>query len=84
MFTCRHTTELASQYLEGEVSGVLRLRFRLHLFICGNCRRYLSQMLQTRRMLSRLAETPPQDKLETQLVDTFRAMRSLTTNSQHI
>lgn len=58
MFVCRHTTELASDHLEGGLTGVTRLRFRMHLLICGNCRRYLAQMRATLRLLA----FPPADE----------------------
>lgn len=52
MFSCRHTTELASDHLEGALGGMVRLRFRLHLLICGNCRRYLRQIRATLAVLA--------------------------------
>lgn len=52
MFSCRHTTELASDHLEGALGGMTRLRFCLHLLICGNCRRYLGQMRATLALLA--------------------------------
>jgi len=72
MFRCRHTTELASDYLEGGLPRVTRFRLRLHLFICGNCRRYLAQMRQTCRLLAGLADSPPPAALETRLLESFR------------
>lgn len=72
MFRCRHTTELASEYMEGGLPGMTRFRLRLHLFICGNCRRYLAQMRGLCRMLSDIGETPPPAAQQAQLLDSFR------------
>jgi predicted anti-sigma-YlaC factor YlaD len=47
MLTCRELVELITEYLEGQMPLAQRLRFQLHLGMCGNCRQYLRQMKQT-------------------------------------
>lgn len=61
MLTCQELTELITDYLEGRVSFMDRLRFRLHIGMCRHCRAYLEQMKQTIRTLGMLPveEIPP-------------------------
>lgn len=40
-----------TDYLEGRLSFMDRLRFRLHLGMCRHCRAYLDQIKQTIRTL---------------------------------
>ncbi len=72
MFRCRHTTELASNYLEGGLPRMTRFRLRLHLFICGNCRRYLAQVKELCRLLSGIGDAPPPAAQESLLLEEFR------------
>ena len=51
MLTCRELTELVTDYLEGRLPFMDRLRFRLHLGMCRHCRAYLDQIKQTIRTL---------------------------------
>ena len=54
MLTCRELTELVTDYLEGRLSFVDRMRFRMHIGMCRPCRAYLDQVRQTIRTLGRL------------------------------
>jgi anti-sigma factor RsiW len=38
---CRHAIERFGDYADGELTLAARWRLRLHLWICGHCRRYL-------------------------------------------
>jgi anti-sigma factor RsiW len=61
MLTCQQLTELVTDYLEGRLSPMDRLRFRLHIGMCRHCRAYLHQMRHTIRTLGTLPaeEIPP-------------------------
>jgi predicted anti-sigma-YlaC factor YlaD len=66
MLSCKEITELATQYLEGDLPWGKRLRVRVHLSMCQHCRRYLDQMRKVAAMLRRLpAEPPSPDVLDT-------------------
>lgn len=69
MYTCRHATEHASEYLDGTLPRVTGLR--LHLLICRNCRRYLAQIRSVRNLLSGLTGAPPSDAIEAWLMESF-------------
>lgn len=75
MLSCKEITELATGYLEGDLTRRERLRVRLHLWMCGNCRRYLEQMRKVVAMLKRLpAEAAPAELFDT-LLPHLREMR---------
>jgi len=44
MFSCKDVTDHASDYLEGALPWRAALQLRVHLLICGHCRRLLRQM----------------------------------------
>lgn len=72
MLTCRELTELVTEYLEGRMSFMDRLRFRAHVGMCRGCRTYLDQMKQTVRTIGKL---PPEDippEVRSQLLERFR------------
>lgn len=75
MFCCKDTTEYASDYLEDGLEGPLGWRFRLHLLICRNCRRYLSQLRRTIALVGKLPAERPPTEAEDWLIDAYRRLR---------
>lgn len=77
MLTCRELVELITDYLEGRLAFSERLRFQLHLGMCGNCRQYLRQMKRTVSTLRLLPaeETLPPD-VRDELLARFRSWNS--------
>ncbi len=74
MLSCQQITELVTEYLEGRLSLVERLRFQMHLGMCHHCRRYLSQMKTTIRTLGLLGPgTVPE--VPEELMRRFRAWK---------
>ena len=72
MLTCSELTEVITDYLEGRMSFIDRLRFRAHIGMCRDCRAYLDQMKQTVHTLGKL---PPEDippEVQSQLLERFR------------
>ncbi|AFJ01306.1 hypothetical protein Q7C_125 [Methylophaga frappieri] len=47
MFRCKDIAHHASDYLDQQLTWRQRLAFKLHLFICRNCRQYVHQIGQT-------------------------------------
>jgi hypothetical protein len=76
LLTCREMTELVTDYLEGRLPLLLRLRFRWHLAGCADCRAWLRQMRGTVRLLGRLpaGQMPPQVRAE--LLERFRGWKA--------
>ncbi len=55
-------SELVTDYLDRSLPWHLRIRARLHLFLCGACTRYYDQMRRTVRLLgSGPPPVPPAD-----------------------
>jgi anti-sigma factor RsiW len=54
MLRCRDVAELMSDYLDGTLGWRRRLSIRLHLMMCGMCRRYMRQMRATIALLRSL------------------------------
>jgi len=44
MLKCRDIEAMTSDYLDKNLSRRQRMAFRLHLFLCHNCRNYIKQL----------------------------------------
>ena len=44
MLSCKQIARQASEHIDQQLNWQQRLAFRLHLFICRNCRRYVNQL----------------------------------------
>ena len=75
MLTCKEVTELVTDYLEGRLSFMDRLRFHFHVGMCGNCRAYLKQMKQSIRAVGKLPPGPIPPAVRDELVQRFRGWK---------
>jgi anti-sigma factor RsiW len=71
MLTCKELTAIVTDYAEGNLSFVDRIRFHVHLGTCRHCRRYVRQLKATAAALGMLPapELPPD--LEQELLRRF-------------
>jgi predicted anti-sigma-YlaC factor YlaD len=76
MLVCRDITELVTDYVEGQMSLIDRLRFQLHLGMCRHCREYVSQMRRTLELTGSLPRQAPPPDVEAELVRRFRDWKS--------
>ncbi len=58
MLSCKEVAQQASDYIDQQYSWRQRMAFRLHLFICSNCRRYINQLRNTIESLKLLKRRP--------------------------
>jgi len=73
MLSCKDITEQANEYLECELSFVKRLKFRMHLFMCNHCKRYVEQLNTTIECLKRYKTDGEVDQQTTQhIVDRLK------------
>ena len=72
---CRELVELVTDYLEGRLPPVDRLRFDEHLKGCTGCRTYLDQMRTTIRSLGLLSEETIEPKAKEDLLRVFRTWK---------
>ncbi len=75
MLTCKEITELVTDYVEGNLSFADRIRFRMHVAMCRNCRRYVRQLKATAAAMGKL--TPPElpPELEDELLRRFESWK---------
>jgi len=71
MLSCKELTELITDYVEGRLSLMQRMRFKLHLGLCRDCREYLRQMRLTVRTLGRLPEESLTPAIREKLLEQF-------------
>lgn len=74
--TCKEVTEALTDYLEGKLGFVQRLRFEMHLGICLGCRNYLRQMKDTIRTLGVLPADPIPPNVRDELLHRFRTWKT--------
>jgi predicted anti-sigma-YlaC factor YlaD len=76
MLTCKQITDLVTEYAEGNLSFMDRVRFQMHIGMCRNCRRYVRQVRATAGALGLLPppEMPPE--LELELLRRFESWKS--------
>lgn len=75
MLTCKQITELVTAYAEGQLGLLDRLRFRLHIGMCRDCKTYVRQLRATAKALGKLPppEIPPE--LEAELLRRFESWK---------
>jgi anti-sigma factor RsiW len=75
MLSCKELTELVTDYLEGRMPFLQRVKFHLHLGTCDRCRAYLRQMKMAITTLGRLPDEPAPAGVREELLARFRDMR---------
>jgi predicted anti-sigma-YlaC factor YlaD len=72
VLTCRDLIELATDYNEGRMSMLERIRFDMHVLMCRNCRAWVRQLKETVNVLGALPDEPIPPELEADLLAAFR------------
>lgn len=75
MLSCRDITEIVTDYLEGRLSFSNRMRFHMHVGMCGPCRAYLRQVRQTVKVLGRLPSDPIPGEVRQELLKRFQGWK---------
>ena len=60
MPSCKDITKQSSDYLEGNQTLFQRLGFKMHIFLCVNCKRYVSQLKLTIATIGQTKDATPQ------------------------
>jgi anti-sigma factor RsiW len=76
MLTCKEITDLVTEYAEGSLSFLDRLRFQMHIGMCRNCRRYVRQVKATAGALGLLPPPEIPTELELELLRRFESWKS--------
>jgi hypothetical protein len=80
---CRKVTERATDYMERRLTFWGRLRYKLHLLICGPCHLYLDQMDKMVKVMSNFPREAPPAATAQSLLDTFRQAHGEKKPSPH-
>lgn len=75
MLTCKQIAELVTAYVEGQLRFTDRLRFRLHISMCPNCKTYVRQLQVTARALGKLPEPEIPPELQAELLRRFEGWK---------
>lgn len=67
MFRCKDIAEHASRYVDRKLSFVERVQFRVHMFICHDCRHFISQFRLSLAALRNLKPRPADDAVAKQV-----------------
>ena len=60
MPSCKDITNQSSDYLDRNLSFMERLGFKMHMFLCVNCKRYVSQLQLTIATIGKTQNADPQ------------------------
>ena len=71
-YTCREVVELATEYVEGELTADQATAFEVHLNFCEGCTTFLDQIRETAASARRLSEEQVPEELRAKLIDAFR------------
>ncbi|MBI2608356.1 MAG: zf-HC2 domain-containing protein [Deltaproteobacteria bacterium] len=72
MYTCKQMIYRLSDYMEKELPFHKRLIFRLHLWMCHNCRKYLKQFKKSVELTGKIPKENPPKALIELLEKTFK------------
>ena len=72
MLVCRDVTEIVTDFIEGRMSLLDRVRFRIHLGLCRHCREYVRQIKTTFRLMGMTPPEPPPPDVEEELLKRFK------------
>lgn len=54
MLKCRDVLALGSSYVDGAASSREKMALRMHLLICGHCRKFIRSLKLTRRTVEQM------------------------------
>ena len=65
MLKCKEISEQASEIVDGNVSGLYKLKVQMHLMMCVHCRSFVKKIKLTKNMVSQLTLAPAsEDKID--------------------
>ena len=73
MPNCRDVTDRTSDFIDGELDFVSRVKIRLHLLYCRQCRRFVRQMRATVGLLGGGIDSEPPPGAHDELVAAYKA-----------
>jgi hypothetical protein len=80
MPSCKDITKHSSDYLEKNQTFFQRLGFKMHLFMCVNCKRYVSQLKLTIATIGKTENATPQPVDEQHVHDIVEKLKQDAAN----
>lgn len=82
MLSCKDISRLTSELLDDKLSFTMRMKIKLHLFMCHSCRNFVKQMRITVDTIKQLKPEPPKEEAVNQQVDSLlKAVNDLNTTN---
>lgn len=75
MLKCRDVAERASDYADAALPWHGRMAVRLHMAMCGPCRRYINQMLKTIGLVAAIQAGEADPATSAQMADKLAKLR---------
>ncbi len=80
MPSCKDITKQSSDYLDKNLTFFQRLGFKMHIFMCINCKRYVSQLKLTIATIGKIESATPQPVDEQHVHDIVEKLKQDTAN----
>ncbi|BCE00536.1 zf-HC2 domain-containing protein [Marinicellulosiphila megalodicopiae] len=58
MLNCKQVTEQTSEYIDGNVTGLGKVRIKFHLLMCKHCRGFVKKIRITKSVVGKLSFAP--------------------------
>ena len=75
--TCRQVEEFLMDYLENRLSLWTRLQFRVHIFMCPNCTKYIQEYKNTIALEKKVFQNPDEEAIGNVPDDILQAIMNL-------
>ncbi|UTA47702.1 zf-HC2 domain-containing protein [Simiduia sp. 21SJ11W-1] len=76
MLKCKDIVARSSDYIEGELSGWARANYKVHLFMCTHCRRYLRHVQVAAQAAAKVAKRSVSDEQASHLASNIQKAAS--------
>jgi len=88
MLSCKDITKLASDHIDNNLPPLMRMKVKMHLFMCHKCRDFVNQLRLTVNTLKNLNPVQPEEsfvnKQANDLMEIARKLKSDdSSNNKH-
>jgi len=83
MLSCKDISNIASDYLDSNLSTFMKMKVKMHLFMCHRCRNFVNQLKSTIDTLHSI-KTPSPEKsvIDRQVNELLEIAKNLKNNSK--
>lgn len=78
MLSCKEVSQLSSEFIDKRLSLKQRLRFFIHMLMCGHCRRYIRQLRTMIQKSRGLYQGPASDITAEQILNNCKQRKEHT------